>query len=310
MRRIIPLLFVLLLCSCAPHTAAEQTDTRLLMDTICTIRINGDAPKGSIDKAFDRIAEIQDITNYYSDTSDVAFINQAPKGEAIPLSDDMLNILATALDVCEKSNGAFDITVAPLKDLWDFSSGDHAPPLDTDIKNTLSSVGYKNLILDTRNKTLTKTADLKIDLGGAAKGYAADCAAAVLKNNNVKYAVIDLGGNIYAFGKNPERADGKWVIGIQKPFESSDEYSQTFLLTEGAVVTAGSYQRYFKWQGKLYHHILDTKTGYPADSGILGASIKSGSALLADCLSTACMVLGEEAGIQLAAQSNSELIVQ
>lgn len=310
MRKIIPIFFILLLCSCAPHSATEHSETRLLMDTVCTIRVDENAVTNAIPEAFDRISEIENITNYYSQDSEISFINRASAGEEIPLSDDMLNILTTALNVCEKSNGAFDITIAPLKDLWNFSSGNHEPPLDTAIKDALSSVGYNNLILNTQNKTLTKSADCKIDLSAAAKGYAADCAAEVLKKHNVKYAVIDLGGNVYVFGKNPSRADEKWLIGIQKPFEDGGSYSETFSLTEGAVVTAGNYQRYFEWEGNLYHHILDPKTGYPASSGISGASIKSDSALLADCLSTACMVLGKDLGEQLVTQFSSELIVQ
>ncbi len=308
MKKLIPLLFVLVLVGCSANSAGEYSETRIMMDTVCTIRAGGDAAQAAVSAAFDRISQIEDLTSLYSEFSEVASINRAAADEKIPLSDDMTEILTTALDVCEKSNGAFDITVAPLKDIWSFSEG-AMPPTDTEIKNALKHVGYEQLTLDTEGKTLVKSgSECKIDLGGAAKGYAADCAAEVLKEYGCDYAVTDLGGNIYVFGKNPARADGSWLIGIQNPYAANGEYSQTVTLTDGAVVTAGSYRRYFEWQGKKYHHILNPETGYPSDSGISGASIKADSALLADCLSTACMVLGEAAGESLAKEFNTELI--
>lgn len=312
MKKFVPIILIILLCGCVPYSkAGEYTETRLMMDTVCTIRAGGDTAEAAVLEAFDRIAEIEYATDYYSQTSEVSAINRAASGEEISISEDMLNILKTALDVCEKSNGAFDITVAPLKDLWGISEGNHEPPSDAEIKGVLKYVDYRNLTLDVQNKTLTKEiSKCKIDLGGAAKGYAADCAAEVLKEWGCEYAVIDLGGNVYVFGRNPVRADGNWIVGIQKPFGDSGEYSQMVKLSEGAVVTAGSYQRYFEWQGKRYHHILDTKTGHPSDSGILGASIKSTSALEADCLSTACMVLGGDKGEALTDKFNASLITQ
>lgn len=300
---------VLLLGGCSA-SKNEHSETQLMLDTVCTIRAGGENAESAVCAAFAKIAEIEALTDYYSETSEVSAINHAEVGESIPLSEDVAKILTAAMEVSRKSDGAFDITIAPVKDLWKFSDSSHEPPSQDEISAAMQQVGYRNLLVDTTGKTLTKTADCKIDLGGAAKGYAADCAAEVLKQHNCEYAVIDLGGNVYVFGSNPSRRSDEWLIGIQKPFSENGSYSQTVALSEGAVVTAGSYQRYFEWNGKLYHHILDPKCGYPSDSGISGASIKADNALYADCLSTACMVLGEEKGKILADQFNAELITE
>lgn len=312
MRRILSLFIVLALCSCAPHQSTDAySDTQFLMDTVCTIRAGGKDAQEAISASFNKIAKLDALADYYSPTSEVTRINNSPANTDITLSNDIYNILLTALDVCEKSNGAFDITVAPLKDLWDFSSGDHIPPSEVNISNALNSVDYTQLTLDKETKVLRKSTDIcKIDLSSVVKGYAADCVAQILSEHSINYALIDLGGNIYTFGKNPNREDGKWLIGIQKPFSNSDEFSQTVLVSSGAVVTSGIYQRYFKWDEKIYHHILDTKTGYPSNSGLFSATIKSDSAAIADCLSTACMTLGEEKGLELVSKYNAELIVE
>lgn len=301
-------LAVLMLCGCTmPAKGGEYSDTRFLMDTVCTIRAGGKEAKAAVDAAFERIEEIAAAVDYYSDSSEVSAINRAEAGEAVPVGEDVSEILTAALDISEKSDGAFDITVAPLKDLWHISDGAHEPPAQADIDATLTHIGYKKITL--ADGTVTKSDfETKIDLGGAAKGYAADRAAELLRNAGVSYALIDLGGNIYALGKNPNRSDGGWLIGLQKPFGQSGEYFTSVTITEGAVVTSGTYQRFFEWDGTLYHHIINPKTGCPADSGISGASIVSDSALLADCLSTACMVLGEEDGRALAAEYGAELV--
>lgn len=306
------LLVVCTMCSCAPiKNSDEYSETKLLMDTVCTIKAGGAAAQTAVKAAFDRIEEIDAEVSYFSDTSDVTAVNSASSGEAVAVGAHTIEIIKTALAVSKASEGAFDITVAPLKDLWNFQGGSHEPPAKGEIDALLPLTDYSQLTIDETARTVTKAlAAAKIDLGGAAKGYAADCAAEVLKQNGAEWALIDLGGNVCVFGKNPARTDGRWIIGIQKPFKSGGEYAQTVTLSEGAVVTSGNYQRYFEWDGQLYHHILNPMTGYPSDSGISGASIVSDSALLADCLSTACMVIGEERGKELAESFGAELITE
>lgn len=300
---------ILLLSGCARRN--EYSETKLLMDTVCTIRAGGENARMAVADAFLTIEKIAAKTDYFSEYSDVLNINRAKAGEEISVSEHTANILSVALKVSEKSNGAFDVTIAPIKDLWDFGSGDHEPPSESLINNSLQYVGYNGIIFDSENRTVTKTRDdIKIDLGGAVKGYASDRAAEVMKASGAEYAIIDLGGNVYVFGKNPDKRDGGWSVGIQKPFGKNGELSGTVETEEGAVVTAGSYHRYFEWNGKRYHHILNPKTGYPSDSGISSATVVCSSGLIADCLSTACMVLGEERGRQLCDKFGAELIAK
>lgn len=309
---IISLLTVVLSgCSFRWVKPSEYNETRLLMDTVCTIHAGGDKPEEAVTAAFGRISEVADAADYYSDSSEVSKINNASVGEAVEVSDDIFNILKTALEVSRDSDGAFDITIAPVKDLWNFQGGDHEPPTDAQIKSALSSVGYLKLTLDDENKTVTKSdSNVKIDLGGAAKGYAADCARKVLCDFGIKYAIIDLGGNICVTGKNPSQPDGSWNVGIQKPFSASGELSQTIRVKEGSVVTSGIYQRYFNWNDRLYHHILDPSSGYPSDNGRSSASIITDSSLTADCLATACMVLAPNKADSLATKYNARLIYE
>lgn len=290
------------ICGCSfQRSVKDYSDTRLMMDTVCTIKAGGDNAEAAVSAAFDKIAEIADMSDYYSASSEVTKINNAQKNAPIPLSEDMYDILSVALDVSEASNGAFDITVAPVKDLWNFGGGDHQPPSKEAVQDVLSLVGYEKLSLNKDDKTLTKSnSAIKIDLGGAAKGYAADCARNILNNMSVDYGIIDLGGNILVTGKNPKSKDGSWNIGIQKPFSSSGEVAQTVNISESAVVTSGTYQRYFSHNGETYHHILNPTNGFPSNNGSASASIICPSALTADCLSTACMVLSPNEGESLA----------
>ena len=310
---ILAFIFAMTLCSCNTLKLYKLSDTYFIMDTPCTITAGSrdDASlKEAIQKAFNKVCEIESYTDYYLPSSDVSKVNFAKADEAITVSDDTINILQIALDVCEKSNGSFDITIAPLKDIWGFKEEVHTIPTDNDVSTTLSLVDYKNIHIDTENKTVTKKNDLtKIDLGGCAKGYAADKALEILKEHNIEYALIDFGGNILTYGHNPANHNGKWLIGIQKPFSQNGEYSNTISVENKAVVTSGTYQRYFEEKGNIYHHILDPDTGYPTDNGIKSATIISDNALIADCLSTASVVLGEEQAKKLAKEYDSDIYI-
>lgn len=287
----------------------EYSDTRFLMDTVCSIRAGGKNARAAADAAFERAEEIADAVDYFSDASEVAAVNSAKADVPTTVSDDTAAILRAAIEIYKSSDGAFDITTAAVKDLWQFSDGAHQPPSPADIGSALKNVGSDKIMLN--ENTVTKLSDnIKIDLGGAAKGYAVDCAKSVLEKYGVDYALIDFGGSIGVVGKNPARADGKWSVGLQKPFGRSGEYTKVIEITDKSVVTSGTYRRFFEWDGKIYHHIIDPKTGYPSDSGIAGVSIICDSALLADCLSTAYLVMGRERGENLVSRYGASAEVE
>lgn len=307
---LLPFLFLLmLLTGCGGKSGEEYSETQFLLDTVCTVRAGGGGAENAVRSAFARIREISQAVDCYSQESVVSAFNRAVAGETVELDVHTAAVLEGALAVSRASGGAFDVTVAPVQKLWPFQGQpDAEPPAEAAVVEKLSLVGYENLVFDAERGTLTKLRDgVEIDLGGAAKGYAADQAVQVLREAGVSYALLDLGGNVAVFGENPKRKDGSWQVGIQKPFASAGEYSRVLSVKSGAVVTSGTYQRGFDYRGRRFHHILNPDTGFPADTGLFGVTVTADSALLADCLSTGCLVLGEEKGRRLAEQFGAEI---
>ncbi|MBO5364744.1 MAG: FAD:protein FMN transferase [Clostridia bacterium] len=300
MKRLLPfLLFCLLLTGCSlPGKTPEYSQTHFLMDTVCTIRSDS---KSAILAGFSMAREVQDATDFYDENSTVSAFNRADAGVPVPLDSHTYTIVATALKVSEASGGAFDITVAPAKALWDFAEG-ALPPEKSAVAEVLPRIGWEKLLLDTETQTLTKREKgVAIDLGGCAKGYAADMAKNAMIEAGAAWGVLDFGGNVVVFGKNPARKDGGWEIGIQAPNQPAGTYARTVPIEDaGTVVTSGTYQRRFSYNGTLFHHILDPKTGFPAETESQSATVTGNSALYADCLSTACLILGREKGTALA----------
>ena len=274
----------------------EFTKTEFIMDTTCSVTFYGEESEIAGKAVFDEIKRIDALMNMYNENSEVSRINNAKSGEEIKVSGDTYYVLETALKICEDSNGAFDITVAPLTTLWDFN-GEGKIPSQEKIDKALENVGYKNIVLESGNIVKKLKSGTMIDLGGVAKGYAGDKAVEVLKKYNVTGGIIDLGGNILCFGENPNSKNGKWTVGIQTPFEPTGTYEKTVKISDKAVVTSGTYQRYFEKSGKLYHHILNPETGYPEMKEYNSVTVVSDSSLEADCLATALFVMGENEDI-------------
>ncbi len=285
----------------------ECTVELFMFDTVCSITAYGDGAEEAVSKTFDRLEQIHLATNFYAENSEVSKINSARAGETIKLSRDLTEILDAAIKIENESQGAYDITVATVSELWDFKNEGIVPEPDK-IGAALEFVGGEKLIFDKENMTIAKTADeVKIDLGGVAKGYAGDIAIETLKACGVSGAIVDLGGNITCFGINPNGENGKWRIGIQKPFAPTGEYETVVEISGGAVVTGGTYQRYFEKNGKKYHHIINPDTGYPAEQSYNSVTIVTDTGVYGDCLATACFVLGEKSGQALAGKYGAQI---
>lgn len=302
---IIGLIFVLLQKN--GYRINSYKDTEFLFDTTCTITAYGKNSKSAVKEAFEEIEKIHKLTNFYSEASDVARINSAEKDIKIKIDKQTAEIIECAIMFSEMSGGAFDITVAPVSLLWNFKSGKNKVPEKDAIENALKNVDFRMLTLDRENLEITKkNSDLKIDLGGIAKGYACDKAKKVLEKYGCS-GIINLGGNIGCVGENPETKGGIWRVGLQTPFETDGNFEKVLEISSGCVVTSGTYQRYFEKDGKIYHHIINPADGYPKKSGYSGVTITHNSAMTADCLSTACFVLGEEDGKKLAEKFGAEI---
>jgi len=225
--------------------------------------------------------------------SGVSKINSA-NGEPVSVDRETIALLKKACSISEQVDGAFDITIHPLVTLWGFHEGEQHVPSQAQISASLARVDYKKA--EFRDQTVTLPADMQIDLGGIAKGYCGEQLRSILQENGITSALLTLGGNVEAIGTKPDGS--AWRIAIRDPHDEQQVLG-IIEVTDRAVVTAGSYQRYFEQDGIRYHHILDPKTGYPADSGLCSVTVVSKSGTLADALSTAFFVLGTEPSLAL-----------
>lgn len=241
------------------------------------------------------------------DNSELYELNkQAGKNEYIPVSDDLFYLIKKSLEFADETNGRFNPAIGALVDLWDISSDTNEEenktrPTDKEINEKLELIDYRLIELDEANKSvLIPKKGMIIDLGAIAKGYAADKLAEYFKKQGIKHAILDVGGNIYALGERyAENADGVklWGIGIRKPF--SGDSIGTLFVENKTVVTSGIYERYFidDDEDKLYHHILDSNTGFPVENELVSVTIITDNSTLADALSTAVFSMGLNEGM-------------
>ena len=234
--------------------------------------------------------------------SDVSKINAAG-GAPVTVHEETAELIKKGLYYGDLSNGKFDITIGKLSDLWDISTKallDQTDasmiPSDDEIKKALTTVDYQNVVVDGNTVTL-KDPSAKIDLGGIAKGYIADRMKDYLNQKGAACGYINLGGNVLCLGAKPDGSS--YNIGIQRPFDEEGAAMLAVSVTDQTVVSSGVYERYFEVDGKRYHHILDTATGYPYDNGLLGVSIITDESVDGDGLSTTCFALGLADGMAL-----------
>ena len=227
--------------------------------------------------------------------SDVWQINHA-KGEPVEVSEDTMQILRCAQEISEKSGGAFDVTIAPVSTMWNFTQDPPALPDAEEIARAAELVDYTRMKLE--GNTVTLPEGMMIDLGGIAKGYIADRIKTYLADRGVRYAILSFGGNIVAIGS--EKPDGTpWKVGIQDIDKPTGEHMLISLNKGGSTVTSGTYERGFDLDGVRYHHLLSTETGWPVQNELASVTIFSESSMEGDALSTTAFVLGTEKGLEL-----------
>lgn len=283
------------LCSCQSEKSSALTFNGVFFDTVIQVTIYDNQNQALIDEIEKLCQKYDTLFSRTNPNSEISKVNQA-KGKPVVLSDETADIIKTSLIYSEYTDGLFDISIAPVTDLWDFKAEKSMIPNQSSIDEALSHVDYKKIHLNGNILTLTDP-DMKLDLGGIAKGYIADCIAQYLKDKGVESALINLGGNVLAIGEKPEKTD--FVIGIQKPFDEAGVPITSIKLKNASSVTSGIYERYFEKNGQIYHHILDTKTGYPCKNNLQSVTIISRSSTNADALSTSCFLLGLDKGMQL-----------
>lgn len=276
------------------------TETGFYLDTVVQITlydIDGrDSCSENIRECFAMIDRYEHLFSSTIEDSDIWKINHSG-GVPVTVSDDTVILLQTALYYSELTDGRIDVTVLPLSSLWDFGSDRSAHRPDNNaIREALTHIDYRTVQINGNTVTLSDP-EASIDPGFIAKGYIADRLKEFLVDQNVKSACINLGGNLITIGNKP---DGRpYRIGIQKPFADEGEIITAIDVTDSSIVSSGIYERYFYEDGTLYHHLLDTSTGYPADNNIAGVTIISPSSVDADALSTTCFFLGLDDGMKL-----------
>lgn len=270
------------------HRYHVEKQTRFMMDTFVTLYVVGPPKVGAaaIKAAFERMQEVDATFNHLNPQGAIYAFNHF----GTPITDpDIVCVAEKAIEIGHMTDGAFDITIEPLIALWGFYDDKPSLPDDTAIQACLTKTGYLHLSI--AGGILTKDdPDIRIDLGGIAKGYSVNQAKAVLEEYGIRSALIDAGGDVFALGK---RGKDLWKIGIRSP-RGNDILG--FLDVEDlAVMGSGDYERFFMHNGKRYHHIFDPRTGYPAQ-GLSGTTLLHADPMLADAWNTALFVLGPEKG--------------
>ena len=250
---------------------------------------------------YEGIEELEHKMSYFLLDSSVSKLNSSNGDIPVKVDSNTFSVLKTAYKYYKLSNGAFDITAAPLTSLWRDCINNKILPLESKIQGLLSSVSSEGIVFDEDNLTVQLQNRQAIDLGGIGKGYAADIALEICKDNGINSAFINLGGNVKALGK---KINGEpWMIGLQNPRSKRGDFIAAFSISDKSVVTSGDYEKYFEASGMRYHHILDPKTGYPSNSDLMSATIVSKLSMEADALSTAVFVSGLERGMELIEKS-------
>ena len=296
MRRLLTLcLAFVLLSGCTGRPAqTEQPAERTFfaMDTVMTLRLYGGGDEALLDAAEDRVRELEALWSVTDENSEIYALDR--NGFAA-LSGDTAGLLAGALDLCERTGGALDITIYPVVRAWGFTTGEYAVPDADTIADLLTRVDYTKVVLDEAAGTASLPEGVEVDLGSVAKGYTGDVLAGLLKVYGVESALLDLGGNIQTVGAKPDGTP--WRIGIRDP-EDETAYIGVVSVSDKAVVTSGGYERYFERDGVRYWHILDPETGAPARSGLASVTVIGDSGLTCDALSTALFVMGLDSALE------------
>ena len=311
-KKIIAVLLILsmsfsLICGCS-NKNSKVSKSGFYFDTIINITLYGTTDASYIDGCFDIASKYENLLSNTIDDSDISRINKNAGIEPVEVSDETIEILNAGIKYGKISNGVFDITIGNLSSLWNFSEiAENAQsdknevdpsflPSEEEISEIIGHIDYSQIIID-KNTVLLKDPDSKIDLGGIAKGFIADKMKEYLINEGISSGFINLGGNVLTLG--PKKDGSNYTIGIQKPFDETGNAVTTVEVDDKSVVTSGIYERYYRINGTIYHHLLDVSTGYPYDNGLYSVTIISESSMDGDALSTICFALGLDKGTEL-----------
>lgn len=300
-------LFVLsVFFSCNKEALPAQT--QLHLGTVCTINLFESGSTDLYSKMFQRLKSIEQVFSVRIADSALSQVNQSAGIAPVTVPQEVIYVLQEALRIAERTSGAFDPTIGPLVDLWDIGGDNSQVPSQEAIERAISLVDWRLVELDAEACTVFLPKEgMSLDLGGIAKGFAADQLVAIAQEAGVQRALFDLGGNIYAFGA---KQDGSpWRVGVKNPQSPAGNPALAVAVKDSSVVTSGMYERFFEQDDIRYHHILNPATGFPVWNDVQSVTIVCKSSMLADALSTSVFILGQEKGLKLLEAENAEGVI-
>lgn len=272
--------------------------TEFLLGTVANIRVYNEGKEDAMDKAFDRVQELDEWFAMQNPDSEISEVNRQAGIEPVEVSDEVFHVMEKALHYAEESNGSFDPTIGSVTSLWGIGQDYAAVPDADELAEVLEVVDYRLVELDEENQTIyLQEEGMMIDLGAIAKGYITDEAARVLVEEGVNTAIIDLGGDIVVVGNSTRGEEEPWNVGIQNPYGDRGEILGMVPVSDRAIVTSGVYERLIRDGDNEYHHLMNPETGFPIENNISGISIIADNAMDADALVNIAFSLGVEAGL-------------
>lgn len=306
-RRAIALIVGTALVFASCRVSAPTTRTELVFGTVCAITL----PKPDdalLARVFARLRELEATVSANRDDTNVAEINRSSGISPAHAAPDTIAILRAALSYAKQTDGLFDPTIGPLVKAWGIGTDAAAVPSQDTIDAARSLVDYRRVTIGESDTVFLSKSGMRLDLGGIAKGHAADLAAQILREAGADRAIVDLGGNIYAVGE--KKRGTPWTIGIRDPETNRGAPILSIPVSNASVVTSGAYERFFVEGGRRYHHIVNPRTGWPAETGLLSVTIVSPNSMRADALSTSAFLLGAKEGLALVeAEPEAEAII-
>lgn len=273
----------------AQDNQTEASRDIFAMDTYMTVTAYGENAEEAVDAAETEIERLDALLSTGDAQSEIAKLNASGSAE---LSEDAAYLTERAMELYQETDGAFDIAIYPVMEAWGFPTQNFQVPSEETLKNLLPLTDVGNISYDKETRMISfEKEGMKIDLGGIAKGYTSSRIMDIYKEHGITSGLVNLGGNVQALGT---KTDGsKWKVAVQSP-DNEEDYLGILSIQDKAVITSGGYERYFEQDGVTYHHIIDPKTGYPAENGLISVTIVSADGTLADGLSTSLFIMGEE----------------
>lgn len=297
-RTVVLLLIALLFVACRQEAVEELTQTTYALGTVITINLYDQGDEALMQALIQRLGEIETLMSAQKEESELSEITSQAGIAPVQVSSETYEVINRAIYYAEISDGKFDPTIGPIVSLWGIGTEGAKVPTQEEIDTALELVDYEKIVLNDEGLTVYLPVDgMSIDLGGIAKGYAADELVELLEAANIERAMINLGGNIYAYGEKENGAPYK--VAIQTPYDTRNTYFGYTELKNATVVTSGPYERYFEEDGIIYHHIFDAHTGYPVQSDVASVSIVAETSMDADALSTVLFTMTPADGLAL-----------